>query len=482
MKKRMLLVLNIIGIMALAGCDRGAEENINTSTLPMETESFEESSMVETSMEESSIEESSMEEVTTVEDGEIVSSGNDVIDQQVLSTVQINDGEMLENQGWLDETMRCYRVKIAYLEQPEKGYQHVRDYFFFTEAGVEPLTVTYTNGNNTEEDEARYVYAACDFLAYLEDVTFDGKDDLIISLGCLQTDSKRFNCAYIYEDGAYVYNQDFEEIPNYMIYEEGKVINSWNIQGAIEYLDSYSYDASEKTFVKTDSVELEPNIARIIDLYNHPVVLEQVPEFMNTYQRTNVHTSHAAQLKLENVDREGFDFSIEAQYYFHSGEVHGRAYYTSEHSAVFCLTEMEIPLEERDYQYVLFYWNDGEMKITATSNSGRMGLGQNVSVNGVYTFDSPMYTNENILNETYTQEQLDFLKENLSEEDYDRLIFATQFGSVSVNKEDGTTLINTFFPTDSSYDYTVAMDGENINVIVLGNGNNYIFGIDEDVE
>lgn len=482
MKKRMLLALNILCILAFGGCEHGENGNINTSTLPMETENFEESSMEESTMEESSMEEASMEEAGTIEEKELVLSGNDAIDQQIKSEVQINEGEMLEDQGWIDESKRCYRVKISYVEKPENAYQHVRDYFFFAEEGVEPLTITYASGNDSVYYEDREVLEACDFYAKLEDVTFDGNDDLIISLGYVPTESIRIDCAYIYEDGAYVYNHSFELIPNYMLYEEGKVINSWNIQGALEFLDSYSYDASEKTFVKTDSNELEPNIARVIDLYNHPVILDQVPDFMNTYQRTNVHSSHSAQLKIESVDQEGFDFSIEAQYYFHSGEVHGRAYYTSEHSAVFCLTEMETQLKESEYQYVLFYWKDGEMKITATANSGRMGLGQNVSIDGVYTFDNPMYTNANILYETYTQEQLDFLKENLSEEDFDRLILATQMGNVSVSKEKEGTLINVFVPTDSSYEYTLAMDGENIVVIGMANDSIYTFGIDEDVE
>lgn len=54
-------------------------------------------------------------------------------------------------------------------------------YFFYVDDTIAAIVVTYPS--STEVGSARHVYTACDFEAKLEDVNFDGLDDLVIFLG-----------------------------------------------------------------------------------------------------------------------------------------------------------------------------------------------------------------------------------------------------------------------------------------------------------
>jgi hypothetical protein len=97
-------------------------------------------------------------------------------------------------------------------------------------------------------DSDRYVYNACDFEAEYIDVTFDGKKDIVISLGHAGAIGDMVHCAYVYEDGKFVYVKSFEEIPNYSINEEEKCI-----EGAIhDEVKKYTYEDHE--FVSDDSL------------------------------------------------------------------------------------------------------------------------------------------------------------------------------------------------------------------------------------
>lgn len=55
------------------------------------------------------------------------------------------------------------------------------------------------------------VRGGCDFVAHFEDVTFDGKEDLIISVGDSKT--AHYYCTYIYENNGFRYESTFEKIP-----------------------------------------------------------------------------------------------------------------------------------------------------------------------------------------------------------------------------------------------------------------------------
>ena len=160
------------------------------------------------------------------------------IKEYIAENVTISDDKCIEYEGWLDEEETCYRVAIEYKEEQEGEYSHSEDYFVFVLGNyIECVYVDYTKDKIGCD---RYVWDACDFGAYLEDVTFDGELDLIISLGHAGAGGDLVYCAYVFEDGKYIYTNSFEKITNYKIDGENKYIVSMGDSERI-----FKYDGKE---------------------------------------------------------------------------------------------------------------------------------------------------------------------------------------------------------------------------------------------
>lgn len=212
------------------------------------------------------------------------------------------------------------------------------------------------------------------------------------------------------------------------------------------------------------------------ELYEQQTSISIVPDIVKQWNRTDVHSSHSAVLDVKAVDKAGFVFQLEAYYYYHMGDVEGKAYFVSENCAVFRLEEMEsLPLSEEKYEYVVFVFENDGVTVYASSNSAKLGLGMNVYVEGFYIDGEPVYTNAGILEETYTEAQLAFLKEKLPTDYYDNLIFATEFGGVGVIDEDGKKIVAATVPTAGQYGYAVKIIDEVITSIIFADGTEFSF-------
>ncbi len=156
------------------------------------------------------------------------------------------DGEMLNSEDWIDENQKCFRVMLINKED----HRLTKDYFFYREddGSVIPLAVDYPG---VEEVGADRHYEALwgDYEAKLEDVNFDGHDDIIISLDVEEGNYNKIHCAYIFEDGEFVYNPSFEKITNYKVDVKNAVIQSELIDGK-SIKKKYSYDKESKTFIE----------------------------------------------------------------------------------------------------------------------------------------------------------------------------------------------------------------------------------------
>lgn len=211
----------------------------------------------ETSVESSSaVSESSQEETisTTTEQ----TSADDKIGDLKAQNVVLSDDEEIESEGWIDAGDKCYRVGICYKEQPEEGYQHKRDYFFcFMDEDTQVLEVDYPP-HDALDDAERLVGSACDFNAHLEDVNFDGKEDLIIFLGHAGAHGVQYSCAYLCTDEGYEYCKSFERIPNYSVDTENQVVAGQLTSSARSISKvQYVYDEAAKEFVKTSEKDYE---------------------------------------------------------------------------------------------------------------------------------------------------------------------------------------------------------------------------------
>ena len=170
--------------------------------------------------------------------------------EAIEENVVLSDDTEIEACEWVDEAKSCLRVRVQYKEWPPDNYQHKEDYFFFQEGeNIQVLYVDYPTKDWENMEKDRYVWDACDFAAHLEDVTFDGKGDLIIFLGYAGSHGDTVHGAYVYEDGFYHYNSSFERIPNYMVDTEKQFIRGHAVDSAM-YAEDYVFIYEDDEFVK----------------------------------------------------------------------------------------------------------------------------------------------------------------------------------------------------------------------------------------
>lgn len=172
--------------------------------------------------------------------------------EAVEKSVVLEKGTEVEAYEWLDEEKTCLRVRVQYVEQPQGEYRHKEDYFFFVnEQQIQVLYVDYPGKDFENIDKDRYVWDACDFDAYLEDVTFDGHKDLLISLGHAGSHGTSVFAAYIYKDGVYDYTPSFGSIPNYEVDQAQRCIRGHNVDSA-DSITFYCYIYDQNEFVQVE--------------------------------------------------------------------------------------------------------------------------------------------------------------------------------------------------------------------------------------
>ena len=185
-------------------------------------------------------------------------------------------------------------------------------------------------------------------------------------------------------------------------------------------------------------------------------------DFTGEWTRTNVHSSQGADIIIENADSEGFNFSGTFSYYYHMGDVAGRAVYTSPSEAEYKQSgEDDIDGEPA---YIRFSVDDAGLHVT--SEGFVEGLGANVVVDGDYVKGEPAYTNANVMEENFSEKDLEEIKKMLPEETYD-YDFKTNSEIGNVTAEDATLAdgtkarhIECFVPTaGEGYDMLITEDG-----------------------
>ena len=282
---KQIVILTVLGLLMLAGCKNNddditakteisaeiveetsvsaTEEAAKTVTKEADTEEqkaeepkeTEKSADTEETQEAEAVNAEKSEEVADAEkpretvDEEAITFQfpNEAVKGFVEQTVVLSENTMMEAYEWVKES-QVLRVRVQYKEQPEDNYLHKEDYFFFFANGeiVETLYVDYPSKDFENMDKPRYVAEACDFGAHMEDVTFDGREDLIISLG--YGGSATFACAYIATEDGFKYNQSFEAIPSYEVDVQEQVIRGSNTHNAVSYSE-YEYRYENESFV-----------------------------------------------------------------------------------------------------------------------------------------------------------------------------------------------------------------------------------------
>ena len=207
-------------------------------------------------------------------------------------------------------------------------------------------------------------------------------------------------------------------------------------------------------------------------LYSHKTALETVPEISGEWNRTNVHSSYSSVITISSVTEEGFDFTVGACYFSHSGALEASASWITGNIAVCKIEDTEI---FNTTNYVLFVWEENILRAYASARSGEFGFGMNVDMDGEYSAGQPVYTNADILNKTFSETQLAFLKENLTETQYENLVFATENGVVQISEEGEKKTISGFMPTMGEYGYDVKFINDEISEVSFPDGSSYRF-------
>lgn len=162
----------------------------------------------------------------------------------------IAEDEYIAGTEWVpSEQYQCLRIMTDYIEQPEDAYQHKADYFIFYDDSkeniIDMLYINYTD---------KWLGSANDFKSYMTDITFDGREDLIISLG--DSGASSMYCAYINSDTGFRYEPAYSDIPSPKVNYENKTIEGWCRNSAISYTD-FIYIYSNGQFICTKMLHYE---------------------------------------------------------------------------------------------------------------------------------------------------------------------------------------------------------------------------------
>ena len=208
-------------------------------------------------------------------------------------------------------------------------------------------------------------------------------------------------------------------------------------------------------------------------LYSMSTSCEDVPDLTGTWNRTNVHSSFCGVIDISDVDANGFRFTAEESYYSHSGWMEWDAKFITDKCAIAKYDEL---MEE---EYIAFIIQDEALVVIATGSSANLGFGMNVSIDGEYTKAEPFYTNADVLNETFSEEELSALQTHLPEKYYeDFFLFSTTNGVVTdTQSENGDRTIESFVPTMGSYGYSLIISGGQEFTITFEDGAAFDFSL-----
>lgn len=181
------------------------------------------------------------------------------------------------------------RIWIDFNEQPDAKYLHKEDYFFIYEKESNKLfQILYFNANASNPG------MACGFEEHFEDITFDGKEDLLISLG--DYGASRYYQAYIWTEEGFQYKESFT-IGSYTIEEETKTIIGFNRLNAGTYSESY-YHYEENEFIKYRYEEKEYKKGKD----GEDIVCEEIKDFETG---TYIYKRPYLRVEIQKLEKQG---------------------------------------------------------------------------------------------------------------------------------------------------------------------------------
>ena len=190
-------------------------------------------------------------------------------------------------------------------------------------------------------------------------------------------------------------------------------------------------------------------------LYKQKCPITEAEDFEGSWNRTNISSAFEAVVDITNQDENGFWFTGEFCYYSHTGTVEGQAYWITEDMAIYeYIADIDTGRE-----YILFKKQEEQLNIVASASSGKMGFGANVTADGEYTQEIPVYTNANVLEENFDSRQREDIRQMLGEDFYQEYFVWVVENGVLIREEcileEGGTAIyyQGFVPTMGGYSF-----------------------------
>ena len=191
-------------------------------------------------------------------------------------------------------------------------------------------------------------------------------------------------------------------------------------------------------------------------IYEIRRAVEDAADFCGEWKRTQIHTGTDGDLAITDQTSERFSFEMECYYFYHMGELSGDAWFVTSHLAIAKFEDFgEKP------QYVAFLLDEESQALTveATGVGFDLHLGNHVWVSGEYGKGEPVYTNEGQFEAHFSDELDTFMRENLSEAEYEHDFRLTAEIGVVVEHPavlaDGTKArwLGGYMPTDGMYSF-----------------------------
>ena len=207
--------------------------------------------------------------------------------------------------------------------------------------------------------------------------------------------------------------------------------------------------------VEVDKVEEAPET----ELSTANPNFELSKEFEGEWKRTNIHGSFRADLTISDVQADKFHFKGTFYHYYNMSDLEGDAVCVSDYQAVY----EDFKGENKSKRTLCFTLSDDGMYISS-ENPGWRELNGGYP-EGEYTKGDPIYTNVNIMDETFSKEEVDVIKGLIPEENYDELfVTPTKIGYVTtkeITMRDGRKgrYIDCNLPGGNSYDAITCEDG-----------------------
>ena len=245
MKKRCCLILAILSV-SLVGCEKAN----NKTTAPIDSSESEQIEVTENT--------DNTEDTEAAEDADDRQNLNDYmsgdvdIDESINSNLKIGDGEEVQFAEWVDEEKTVFHIALQFIEQPENEYQHSRDYLFVKDKDGSIISFDVDYPSKKDYGTDRYVNDACGFDVQYMDVNFDGEKDILIFLGYITTAGSYYHCAYIYQDGDFVYTPSFEQIACFELLEDEQLIEGSYNSGGEHVVQKYEYQNGEFVMVSEE--------------------------------------------------------------------------------------------------------------------------------------------------------------------------------------------------------------------------------------